>query len=240
MDTSQALILALTAIGHISFALTFLSYAQRDIIKLRMIAVFSLLCGLVYNGWVQSRMTGEGDIWLVIFWLSVFLVQNTYLLVREIRGGLEVTLPADSRALLVNAFPSMHSRDWKALIDAADVQTYSKGSVVLDVGQATSSLKLIVSGFAKEHRGTASRICEKGTLWGELTFVMGSDQFNASPVQITAESDTLVVYAWDYATLEKLVGKNLRMAAALQHGFVCSAGIKHGLLWVKAHDAPPK
>ena len=234
MDFTRAIFLTLTIVGHVSFALTFLSYAQKDMIRLRMIAVASLVCGLVYNGWVQSRMTGEDDIWLVICWLSVFLLQNILLLVREIRDGLEVALAPESRALLVNTFPKMHSRDWQALIANAEMQTYSKGAVILDVGQPTESLKLIVSGHAVEHRGTAIRTCEKGTLWGELTFVMGTDYFNSSPVRITSESETLVVYAWRYDKLEKLLGKNLRMYAALQHGFVNSAGLKHGLLWVKA------
>lgn len=234
MLNTESLGFAFSAIGHISFALTFLSYAQRDIIRLRMIAVASLICGLAYNGWVQSRLTGDEDIWLVLFWLGIFLLQNIILLVREIRAGLEMTLPAESRSLMVSTFPMMHSRDWQALVGMAQVQTFSRGSHILKVGEATSSLQLIVSGFAKENRNGVDRLCAKGTLWGELTYVMGDDHFNASPVTIAAESETLIVYSWPYDILREMAAKNIRLNAALQHGFVYSAGLKHGLLWVNA------
>jgi hypothetical protein len=234
MINFDSLAMAFSAIGHISFALTFLSYAQREIIRLRMIAVASLLCGLIYNGWVQSRMTGDDNIWLVIFWLSVFLIQNIILLVREIRAGLEMSLPAESRSLMVSIFPMMHSRDWHTLVGMAQVKTFSRGTKILDVGEPTTRLQLIVSGTAIENRNGVTRQCGKGTLWGELTYVMGDDQFNASPVSIVTNSETLVVYSWSYAMLRELAAKNLRLHAALQHGFVYSAGLKHGLLWVNA------
>ena len=45
-----------TLLGHLSFAITFLSYAQRNIVKLRLLAIASLAIGLVYNGWVHLRV----------------------------------------------------------------------------------------------------------------------------------------------------------------------------------------
>ena len=43
-------------IGNASFAATFLSYAQSDIIRLRLIAIASLCMGLVYNTYVHLQM----------------------------------------------------------------------------------------------------------------------------------------------------------------------------------------
>ncbi len=230
---------AITAIGHISFGLTFLSYAQSDIIRLRMIAIASLSCGLLYNGWIQSRMTGEDDIWLVVFWLAVFLAQNIFLLVNEIRSELEVRLPTQSKILLSNVFPDMHSRDWLSLVALATVKQHAKGEIILDIGQPTNSLSMIVSGQAQEVRGCDQRLCEKGTLWGELTFVLGENSFNASPVKISVISETMTTYSWPYETLRKHLKKNHRLNAALQHGFVCSAGLKHGLLWLEKSPIRP-
>ena len=216
--------------GHLSFLLTFAAYAQSNIIKLRMIAVVSLTMGLAYNGWINAHMPVGDDIWLVIGWMVVFLLQNGYLLFKEIRDTLEVSLPTESRDLLVRSFPQMHSKDWKSLTNLAKVVEFSKGDVLLTKGDPTTSIRLTVQGVAEEVRDEDRRDCPKGTLWGELTFVMGEESYNASPVTITAK-EKVKVYEWDYAVLRKLCSKNLRLSAALNHGFVHSAGIKHGLLW---------
>lgn len=48
-------------IGNASFAATFLSYAQSDIIRLRLIAIASLCMGLIYNTYVHLQMPeGQG------------------------------------------------------------------------------------------------------------------------------------------------------------------------------------
>jgi hypothetical protein len=54
-------------IGNASFAATFLSYAQSDIIRLRLIAIASLCMGLVYNTYVHLQMPEGQGIALVIF-----------------------------------------------------------------------------------------------------------------------------------------------------------------------------
>ncbi len=71
-DLNEILAIAMPVFGHISFALTFASYAQRDIIRLRLIAVASLVLGLAYNLWINAHMPGDDNIWLVIGWLAVF------------------------------------------------------------------------------------------------------------------------------------------------------------------------
>lgn len=230
-EFQHALAVAMPVLGHISFALTFASYAQRDIIRLRLIAVASLVLGLAYNLWINAQMPGEDNIWLVIGWLSIFLVQNVYFLVTAIREGLETSLPHEMRELMVQSFPMMHSRDWQTLIAKATIKRYCKGAQILGKGEPTSALQLIVEGVAQETRCDQSRECGRGTLWGELTYVMGKDYFNASPVSIRASSANVTVYEWDYDKLKDLATKSLRLQAALQHGFVHSAGMKHGLLW---------
>ena len=231
MPTLDAILsVGMPIFGHLSFLLTFAAYAQSNIIKLRMIAVVSLTLGLAYNGWINAHMPAGDDIWLVIGWMAVFLLQNGYLCFKEIRDTLEVSLEPQSRELLVCAFPKMHSRDWQLLVANAITVHARKGDVLLNVGDPTNSLRLTIKGVATETRDGQSRPCPVGTLFGELTYVMGQHYYNASPVDIIANGD-MQLYEWDYAVLDKLSTKNFRLAAALQHGFVHSAGTKHGLLW---------
>lgn len=221
---------AMTVIGHISFVLTFLSFAQKSLIRLRIIAVISQMFGLVYNGWINYHMPPGSDINLVVFWLAMFLVLNVVLLVKEISTTLEVSLPPETRELLVTSFPSIHSRDWITLMSIGKKIQYRKGDKVLSVGDATTSLQMIVEGTAEEDRKGVRKACKRGVLWGELTYVMGPDYYNSSPVDIYVTSEALTIIDWSYDELKKLADKNPRFNAALQNGFVHSAGLKHGLL----------
>lgn len=230
-DSSFAIIF--TALGHLSFALTFLSYAQKSLIRLRTIAVVSLTFGLVYNTYINIKMPPGEDIRLVLGWLALFLTQNVYLLVKEIKDTLEVPLGAESKLLLACTFPKMHSKDWETLLQAAKKVEAKAGEQLLKVGEPTRTLRLTYEGWAEEIREGVRRDCQVGTLWGELTFVLGEDCFNASSVDIVAKTD-LKIYEWDYAVLRDLCNKNTRLNVALQHGFIYSAGLKHGLLWNKA------
>ncbi len=216
-------------IGHLSFALTFLSFSQTSLIRLRVIALASQVLGLVYNGWVNYNMPAGQDIHLVVFWLSMFFLLNVFMLVREISNTLEVAIPTEERELLVKSFPAMHSRDWVNFIKAGTRRHFQKGSYVLTVGSPTKSLQIIVKGKATEIRSGVIKDCGSGTLWGELTYVMGEDYYNSSPVDIVVASDNFVLMEWPYEVL-RAMEKSARFSAALQNGFVHSAGLKHGLL----------
>ena len=231
LDSTFATIFSI--IGHLSFALTFMSYAQKNLIHLRMIAVVSLTFGLVYNTYVNMKMPPGEDIRLVLGWLTLFLLQNLYLLIREIKDTLEVPLGAESKLLLACTFPKMHSKDWETLVQSAKTVEVKAGEVFLQVGKPTQSLWLSYAGWSEEVREGVRRECAVGTLWGELTFILGENCFNASPVDLIAKTD-MKIYSWDYTQLRDLCSKNIRLNVALQHGFIYSAGLKHGLLWNKA------
>ena len=54
---------AIEIIGNGSFAATFISYAQSDIIRLRLIAITNLSMGLIYNTYVHLHMPeGQGGV----------------------------------------------------------------------------------------------------------------------------------------------------------------------------------
>ena len=174
-------------IGNASFAATFLSYAQSDIIRLRLIAIASLCMGLVYNTYVHLQMPEGQGIALVIFWLSVFLVQNMAKAVREVSQSIEASLDPESRQLLAASFPAMHSKDWLQLMQAAHRREAQKQEVLLDAGASTTTLMLLASGSAVETRidGLPPLVRRPGTFWGELTWSLGRERYNKSPCAVT-------------------------------------------------------
>jgi hypothetical protein len=218
-------------IGHLSFGLTAVSFAMRRLVWLRVFAVASLLFGLFYNYAV-------GPLWLVLFWLAIFLVINLTRIVLDIIANLEIKLPYAQKKLLFSAFPTMHSRDWQKLYACAKVKKYTAGEAMLEFDEETKAITLIAKGQALETRSRSQRrrrddtikYRSPGTFWGELTFVIGNDQFNGSPCRITADTHGCEVIMWTYADLAELTEKNDRLRAALVDGFVRSAGLKHGLM----------
>lgn len=215
------------AVGHASFGLSAIAWTQRDIVTLRLFALLSLVLGLIYNATLPT-----GPLWLVLFWLSVFLCINVFRVGREIFDQLEVRLPTDTKVIAAETFPLMHTRDFARLAASAESIEYSFGDVLLDVGEATEHVCLLVRGHTTERREDWPEIIHRdaGVLWGELTFVIGASQLDASPCKIVVESQRAIVWRWQYDTLRRLLVGNNRLHAALSDAFVRSAGFKHGLL----------
>ena len=228
-------------LGHASFIATFAAYSQNDLIKLRVIAIVSLLLGLIYNAHVHFSMPQGQGIALVLFWLSVFLLQNLYKAYAEIANAIESSIPASQRLLVSTAFPEMHSKDWCRLSSIASIRTLKKGSVLIKAGDSTATVMLLASGRVEECRtdGLPSLKRSIGTVWGELTWTLGSSSFNASPCEVVVVSDEAEVWEWSYISLDKICRNNQRLLAALRNGFLRSACFKHGLLQKRQDDSPP-
>lgn len=212
-------------IGNVSFVLSACAYLMRDLLKLRTIAICSGLCGLIYNATLPS-----GPLYLVLFWLSVFLCINLWRIASEVRNRMEAPLGSEQRALLVETFPTMHSRDWLLLVQAATVSRHTKGERLLSIGDHTAALSILARGEADEIRQSGEvRPRTPSAMWGELSFVTHR-QFDGSPCSIVVTSDTAEVYQWPYEALQHLCDTHARLRAALMEGFVLTAGLKHGLL----------
>lgn len=65
-------------IGHASYLLAALSFAQSRMLRLRLLAIASFALGLLYNGLVHLQMPEGQHLWPTPIWLSAFLAQNLY------------------------------------------------------------------------------------------------------------------------------------------------------------------
>lgn len=213
--------------GHAGFAISAVAYAMRNIVWLRAFALISLALSLYYN------LTLEGGVlWLVVFWLSVFMLINLVRITSEIVDSLEAQVTPEMKRVMAVAFPKMHTRDWHRLVNAGELSTYGAGAVLLDLGDQTKEVSILVSGGTIESR-PGSRVVHRqpGIFWGELTFFLGENEFRkGSPVTITAGAEGATVLRISYAAIDALSKKSERLRAALAEGVVRSAGIKHGVI----------
>lgn len=233
--TTQALFYLL---GHLSFAINFLAYAQKSIIRLRLVAIMSLSVGLVYNGYVHINMPEGQGLWPVLIWLSIFLIQNTFCAIMEVKGSIEVSLSTREKILIAKAFPAMHSRDWLSILAISEKMVCMKGETILHLGDKTDALYVVCSGQVTESRPDMDRqiINNVGAMWGEITYSVGESDYNHSPCDIVAHSDEVEVLKFNYEKLRALEEKNQRLKAALRDGFFRSVSFKHGVL----HEDPPQ
>lgn len=226
-------------LGHASFLITFLSFAQTNIILLRVISVFALTVGLVYNTYVHVSMPLDQNLWPVLIWMGVFWFQNVGLTIRSIINGQEVTLAPKDRMLAVKTLPKLHSRDWLLLTDLGTFTNLVKGATILRVGDATTHLTVLASGTVDEIRADVPLMHRgEGTIFGEITLVMGAEEYNSSPCHIVVTSATAQTLSWSYTALDALSTKHPRLWAAMLDGFMRSAAFKHGLLKEREQDSP--
>lgn len=138
----------------------------------------------------------------------------------------------DLKAIAAETFPLMHTRDFAALARCAEICEHVQGDALLNVGDHTEHVCLLVRGRTAELRADRPEPIRRGpgVLWGELTFVIGASQFDVSPCQIVVQSPRALVWRWRYDTLRGLLAGNDRPHASLSDAFVRSAGFKHGLL----------
>ena len=142
---------------------------------------------------------------------------------------------------MVAGFPTMHSKDWELLAKHAQKWSLSKGEVILNAGDETTTLLLLAAGKAMETRmdSIPSLVRQPGTFWGELTWTLGKGRFDKSPCSVVVTSESAQLWHWDYQTLDELTRKNPRMLASLRDGFLRSACFKHGLLKPRENDTDP-
>lgn len=213
-------------VGHLSFALTAAAWLMKDVIKLRLIAIVSILMGIFYNATLET-----GPLWIAVSWLMLFLVINTVYVFRDVRNMLEIDLPPEQKIIASTAFPTMHSRDFLLLSRSAEVLELDEGDTIINVGQTTAHVFLLVYGSAVERRPDRPLMLRApGMLWGELTFTIGRGAFDASPCEVAITTADALVWRWGYEDLRRLISGNDRLHAALSDAFVRSAGTKHGLL----------
>lgn len=227
-DSTQAIFYWL---GHIAFMLAFYSFWQRSLFKLRVLAVASLLFGLVYNTYVHLHMPTGQSLWPVLMWMGIFLAVNVYRSLADLSYAVERNISAAQRPVQAAAFPEIHSADWLALMEVATSSTYEKGATVIEIGASTPSLMILSVGGAEEQNVGGEPVPRAiGTMWGELTWAMGPECYNESPCRVVVTSQHATVIELPYVALTKLTCENPRLRMAILDGIVRDQARKNSRL----------
>jgi CRP-like cAMP-binding protein len=219
-------------LGHLSFGLTAASWMMRSVMWLRIMAIVATILGICFNYLLPS-----GPLWQVIGWLTLFVVINIVQVITMIREMAEEPLLNREKAILVAAWPQMHSRDFKCLMGVGTLLNLPAAETILVVGDGTDSLWLVIDGWLEEHRDDDTQYrLGTGSTSGGATFI-ARDDLGGSPSNVIAGARGVTIMKWRYETLFSLVAKRPRMGPALYEGITRAMIVKYRML--REHEAAP-
>lgn len=194
-------------IGHLSFALTAISFYLRDILLLRLLAIASGLIGIVFNILIPN-----GPIWLVVFWLAVFIFINAQRVLVLLWERRDLKLTEEEQELFETVFRSFSPYEFLKVMRVAKWVEYKAAEVVTTEGKPVDSLHLIYHG-AVSIRKEGSDIGEArdGAMIGEMSFLSGG---NAN-----ADVKTIVptkFVKWEKQDLRALLKRNPSLEIVFQ------------------------
>ena len=191
--------ISITMAGHLSFAAAALSFLMKDIILLRVIAILSSLLGIVYNFFATAE-----PLWLVIFWLSIFIVINLYQTITILFESRLVEFTESELDIRNKFFKQLSLTHFKKLINLGKYQTFPEEARIIRMNQDTPELKLIISGAVKiKQNDKILATLRAGSFIGEISFMSGSK----ASANVSASEETKVI-AWDQMGLRKLLLAN--------------------------------
>lgn len=221
----------LSALGHLSFALAALSFAMRNILWLRLLAIGSGIVGIVYNSSIAAGYLGPAnpELWNVVGWLTLFLGINIWQSLRLAVEQMEAKLDEPSRMLLARAFPTMKSRDFARLQKHWRIQEVGAGTVLLDQEQTTQALHIVLDGCvtAINDRHEITTLAP-GAMYGEISFAI-QEQYGGSTTRLITATPCRIA-SLDYDTLHRLCLQSATLKTALLDSILRGLAKKNQLL----------
>ena len=157
----------LSIVGHLSFGLTAISLAMRDMLLLRVLGVASGLFGVGYNYFVPG-----GPLWLVIFWLTVFLLIHLWRIVEIVRERRAARFTAEEQALFETVFRGFEAVEFMRLLNLAERPVFAPGDTMLSQGEMADRLYVLIDGEARVARdGEELARLQAGAAAGEISFL---------------------------------------------------------------------
>ena len=200
----------LDLVGHLSFILTALSFGVRDMLFLRSLAIASGIVGITYN-----YLNFDPPLWLVIFWLSVFILINLYRIIGIILERRSIHFNEEELELHETVFQNFTSLEFMKLMRIAEWRSVESGYQFAEQGKEIDGLNLLFNGEVvitrdKKELGHG----RDGSMIGEMSFIRGG----AASASVLSTRGCRYVH-WPKEQLRGLLNRNPSMDIAMKHVF---------------------
>ena len=153
-------------IGHLAYLLVAISYAARNIVWLRLLAIPACVFGIVFGLYLD-----ENPIWVIVFWNSLFLGINIFQLWVHFKRESSLNDNANSNELLEFLYPMTRSQV-SQLVSFGVTRQLEFEEEVLKESQFCDRLFLILNGNAGIYKGEEFIAnCGAGSILGDISYL---------------------------------------------------------------------
>ena len=182
-------------IVNISYSLTFIALAIREIYWLRIILTIAQFGQLAHAYLKLDYSKG--------FWTTIFVIINIIQIVILYLDRRDLPIPEEIKDLYDNIFHTNSRREFLKFWDGGKV-CQLENETVIKAGDTQADLLLILNGKANVMReGKKIATLERGQFIAEISYITG----NPASADVVAQDD-LLFYTWSRDTLNKLRKSN--------------------------------
>ncbi|MDC1312236.1 cyclic nucleotide-binding domain-containing protein [Burkholderiales bacterium] len=196
-------------VGHLAFFLTAISFVVKDIVALRILAIFSSFAAILYN---YFHPMGSPD-WLPLSWCFVFALINIWRVLQIYTEKYKVSLSDTELEMLDTSFSNFNPVEFAKLMRSSHWESVDINTTLTKENEVPHKLYFVQNGSVSVTRGNKEITrTSDGTFIGEMSFINNS---SASATTTTLTPTRLV--AWDRLILNQLLSRNPTLSILLKH-----------------------
>ena len=190
---------------NLGYALTFIALAIREVFWLRITLTAAQVSLFTYHYYYANNQSAA-------FWTAVFIVVNTYNIVKIIIDRRPKIIPDEIRDLYEGIFSNLTTREFLYFWNMGRIRSVTD-DFLINSGEKQNNLLLVLSGTANvEVNGKPIASLDRGAFIAEISFLTGEPA--SADVHATGE---LIFIAWRSERLKNMQQENPSFWMKLQH-----------------------
>jgi len=190
---------------NIGYALTFVALAIREVLWLRSTLTAAQISLFVYHFFYANNQTAA-------FWTAVFVLVNSYNIVKIILERRPKLIPDEIRDLYDGIFKSLTTREFLYFWNMGTIKSV-KDDYLIHSGEHQDNLLLVLSGSANvQVNGEIIASLDRGAFIAEISFLSGEPA--SADVYVNEE---LIFISWRSGRLKNMQNENPEFWMKLQH-----------------------
>ena len=190
---------------NLGYALTFIALAIREVFWLRITLTAAQISLFTYHYYYANNQSAA-------FWTAVFVIVNTYNIIKIIIDRRPKIIPDEIRDLYEGIFSNLTTREFLYFWNMGRIRSVTD-EFLINSGEKQNNLLLVLSGTANvEVNGKPIANLDRGAFIAEISFLTGE------PASADVHAiDELIFISWRSERLKNMQHENPAFWMKLQH-----------------------
>ena len=190
---------------NLGYALTFIALAIREVFWLRITLTAAQISLFTYHYYYANNQSAA-------FWTAVFVIVNTYNIIKIIIDRRPKIIPDEIRDLYEGIFSNLTTREFLYFWNMGTIKSVND-DFLIHSGEKQNNLLLVLSGTANvEVNGKPIASLDRGAFIAEISFLTGE------PASADVHAiDELIFISWRSERLKNMQHENPAFWMKLQH-----------------------